>query len=344
MATARLGFDIGSNSMNIALLKGDEIRLESVRLPENLVDGEGNIVLPHVFTQLLRQLKRELNLPRARAALVLPPSQAICRLISLPKMTEDQLLLNLPYEFTDFIQGVADQYFCDYALCELTEAEQAAAEAGESIGVPMMAAAAAKQTLAGYVQTFAKAGIRLTTILPQEMALVSLVQRVETGKKDELSKQPEQEFCFVDLGHYATRITVVWRDRVQATRQIAIGGRNLDLLVADEFAVDAFLANTYKQSNFQDVLAAPSLTELYDRIAVEILKVINFYQFTYRSSNLPGIYLVGGGAALNPLRQAIEGALGMPLLDPSELLGGGLKQIEGAATGVFAAGAAKGEI
>lgn len=340
MAKARLGFDIGSNSMNIALLKGDEIRLESVRLPENLVDGEGNIVLPHVFTQLLRQLKRELNLPRARAALVLPPSQAICRLISLPKMTEDQLLLNLPYEFTDFIQGVADQYFCDYALCELTEAE----EAGESIGVPMMAAAAAKQTLANYVQMFAKAGIRLTTILPQEMALISLVQRVEAGKKDELSRQPEQEFCFVDLGHAATRITVVWRDRVQATRQIAIGGRNLDLLVAEEFGVDAFLANTYKQSNFQDVLTAPSLMELYDRIAVEILKVINFYQFTYRSSNLPGIYLVGGGAALEPLRQAIEGALGMLLLEPAKLMGPELKQIEGVATGVFAVGAAGGEI
>ncbi len=337
MATARLGFDIGSNSMNIALLKGDEIRLENVRLPENLVDGDGNIVLPHVFTQLLRQLKKELKLPGAKAALVLPPSQAICRLISLPKMTEEQLLLNLPYECPDFIQGVADQYFFDYALCEPTEAEQAAEDAGESTGVPMMAAAAAKRTLAEYAQMFARAGIRLTTILPQEMALVSLVQGLD-------KKENEREFCFVDLGHTASRITVVWRDRVQATRQIAIGGRNLDLLAADEFGVDAFLANTYKQSNFQDILAAPSLRDLYDRIAVEILKVINFYQFTYRSSNLPGIYLVGGGAALPPLRQAIEDALGMPLLEPSELLSGGLKHVEGAATGIFAAGAARGEV
>ena len=27
----------------------------------------------------------------------------------------------LPYEFADFIQGVPDQYFCDYALCERGE-------------------------------------------------------------------------------------------------------------------------------------------------------------------------------------------------------------------------------
>ena len=334
MVKAKIGFDIGSNSMNIALLRGGEIRLETVRLPENLVDGNGNITLPHAFTQLLKQLKKELALPRAQAALVLPPSQAICRLVNLPRMTTEQLLLNLPYEFTDFIQGVADQYFCDYAVCTPTEAE-AAAEDG---GVPMMAAVAAKQTLAEYAQMFARAGIGLKTILPQEMALVSLVQaNLAQQKADDL---PGAEYCFVDLGHYATRITVVWRDRVQATRQIALGGRNLDMLLAEELGLDAFLANTYKLSNYQDILSAAGVAELCDRIAVEILKVINFYQFTFRSSSLPGIYLVGGGAALQPLRQAIEGALGMPLLNPAQLLPA---QTEQAAAGVFAAGAAMGE-
>ena len=208
----------------------------------------------------------------------------------------------------------------------------------EEGGVPMMAAVAAKQTLAEYAQMFARAGISLKSILPQEMALVSLVQH---RAKD----LDSEEFCFVDLGHYATRITVVWRDRVQATRQIALGGRNLDLLLADELGVDAFLANTYKLSNYQDILSASGVAELFDRIAVEILKVINFYQFTFRSSNLPGIYLVGGGAALQPLRQAIENALGLPLLEPAQLLPRLKSTAEAseAAMGVFAAGAVVGE-
>lgn len=334
MVKAKIGFDIGSNNVSVALLKGGEIRLETVRLPENMVDSSGSIVLPHAFTQLLKQLKKELALPMAPAALVLPPSQAICRLVNLPRMTTEQLLLNLPYEFSDFIQGVADQYFCDYAVCTPTEAEMMSEEGG----VPMMAAVAAKQTLAEYAQMFAKAGISLKSILPQEMALVSLVQH----RSKELDSE---EFCFVDLGHYATRITVVWRDRVQATRQIALGGRNLDLLLADELGVDAFLANTYKLSNYQDILSAAGVAELFDRIAVEILKVINFYQFTFRSSNLSGIYLVGGGAALQPLRQAIENALGLPLLDPAQLLPQLISTAEAseAAMGVFAAGAAVGE-
>lgn len=249
----------------------------------------------------------------------------ICRLVTMPRMTTEQLLLNLPYEFSDFIQGVADQYHCDYAVCASSEEDDA------TQGVPMMAAVAAKQTLAEYARMFSQAGLRLKTVLPQEMALIQLCQARGAGA---------EEFCFVDLGHQFTRITVVWRDRVQATRQIALGGRNLDMIVAGELGVDPFLSNTYKATNFQDVLTLPAVAEVCERIAVEILKVINFYQFTYRSSSLEGVYLVGGGAALPLLRQSIESAVGLPLLDPADLLP---EAGEAAASaGVFAAGAAMG--
>lgn len=321
MARTRLGFDIGSNSMKVAVHRGGALRVEEVRLPEKMVDGNGNITLPHAFVQFLKQQKKELSLGGGAASLVLPPSQVICRLVTMPKMTTQQLMMNLPYEFTDFIQGAADQYYCDYALCTPAEGEE---------GIPMMAAVSAKQTLAEYVQMFSRAGFRLKTILPQEMALINLVKGLKEGA---------EEFCFVDLGHQSTRITVVWRDRVQATRQIALGGRNLDLAVADGLGVDAFLANTYKVGDYQNVLEDQAVADVCDRIAVEILKMINFYQFTYRSSSLDRIYLVGGGAALPYLRTAIEDTVGLSVLSPDHLLPG---VGERAAAGIFAVGAAWG--
>ena len=334
MAKTRLGFDIGSNSMKVAILQGESVRVEDVRLPENLVDESGNIALPHAFTQFLKQKKKELSLPRGTASLVLPSHQVICRLVTMPKMTTDQLLMNLPYEFTDFVQGMADQYYCDYALCTPTAEEsggvQGDGEQGGEQVVPMMAAVAARQTLADYVQMFARAGIKLKTILPQEMALIEMVKQ-RGGKGG--------EFCFVDLGHQATRITVVWRDRVQATRQITMGGRNLDMAAADQFGVDPFLANTYKSGNYQGIQSEAALTDLCDRIAVEILKVINFYQFTYRHSSLEGIYLAGGGASMSYLRDSIAETVGLPLLSLESFMpGAGLRS----ADGIFAAGAAMG--
>ena len=325
MAKTCLGFDIGSSSMKVAVRRGDSVRVEEARLPENLVDGSGNITLPHAFSQFLRQTRKELSIPRGEASMVLPTNQVICRLVTMPKMTTDQLLMNLPYEFADFVHGASDQYFCDYALCSRREDEN------EEDGVPMMAAAASKQTLADYLQIFSRAGIKLKTILPQEMALIDLVKNRGGGV---------EEFCFVDLGHMNTRITVIWRDRVQATRQISIGGRDLDLAAADQLGVDVFLANTYKTTNYQSVQTVPALTDVCDRIAVEILKVINFYQFTYRSSTLEGIYLVGGGAAMPYLSQSIKETIDLPLLSPEDLVPGAGEAA--AAAGIFAVGAAMG--
>jgi len=324
MGKIRLGFDIGSSSLKIAVFQGGGPRIEEIRLPENMVDGTGAVILPHAFAQFLRQTKKELSLPRGAAALALPHSQVICRLVTMPQMTPEQLLMNLPYEFSDFIQGMSDQYYCDYAVCAPAEGDDG------SQGIPMMAAAAAKQTLAEYTQMFHQAGFKLKRVLPQEMGLIQVVQAQGAGA---------EEFCFVDLGHLYTRVTVIWRDRVQATRQIALGGRNLDLAVSEELGIDAFLANSYKVTNFQNVLELPVVTSICDRIAVEILKVINFYQFTYRSSTLSGIYLVGGGAALPLLRQSIEDTVGMPLLDPADLLP---EAGQAAASGIFAVGAAMG--
>ena len=62
MAKTRLGFDLGSSSMKVALLRDNSlVRLEKVRLPENLVDERGTIALPHMFTQFLKQTKKELS-------------------------------------------------------------------------------------------------------------------------------------------------------------------------------------------------------------------------------------------------------------------------------------------
>lgn len=322
MEKTRLGFDIGSTSLKIAVLRGGASRIEEVRLPEDITEETGTAGPPRLFAQFLKRTKKELSLPRGPAALALPPSQAFCRLVTMPRMTTEQLFMNLSYEFSDFIQGEADQYYWDYAVCASD------GETDEAREIPMMAAVAAKKTLAEYTRVFAQAGLRLKTVLPQEMALLQLCQARGAGADG---------FCFVDLGRRFTHITLVWRDRVQATRQIALGGQDLDAAAQNRTDADALRSGAYAAEHDRGVLTLPATAEICDRIAVEILKVINFYRFTYRSGTLNGIYLVGGGAALPLLRQSIENTVDLPLLDPAELLP---EAGERAAAGVFAAGAA----
>ncbi len=311
----KVGFDLGNNSLKIAVNKNGRLELHELPFPEHLME-EDNITMPHAFSAFLKKARKELNLPKGPAGLVLPASHAICRLVSMPMMSVEQLLLNLPYEFSDFIHGETHQYYCDYALCQEPDLVQQDEDAPKEL--TMMAAAVEKQKVQDYVSMFSAGGFSIKRMLPQEMSLIQLVKAYRQIRPD-----APREFCFIDLGYQSTRIFVVQDDRIQVTRRIAIGCRDLNGVVADVLNVDRFLADAYKRSNHQGVLEDLRCMEVYEQIAVEALKLVNFYHFTYRQSQLDGVYLIGGGAQLQPLRQTLEQTLNLPALSIDELMQAG---------------------
>jgi type IV pilus assembly protein PilM len=329
MAKAKIGFDVGPSSLKIAVERRGGVDLHEVRLPKQMVEN-GEVMMPNAFSQFLKQTKKELYLPNGDGVLVLPPSQVIFRLVTVPRMTERQLLMNLPYEFDDFISGGPEQYYYDYAVCEDPQGREEPEE------LTIMAAAAAKDVVYSYIRMFADAGIRLKIILPQEIAMIRLAQNYRAHD----SKAPAK-MCFVDLGHSSTRVIVVKDDRVQAARTLNLAMRDLDEIIADQYNVDAFLADTFKRENYKDVLGHPRCVEFYRQLAVEILKVINFYQFSFREeAELTGVYLLGGGANIAPLRETVADMLSIPIRSTADLLPGGDGMVtETSYSGILAAGA-----
>lgn len=315
----KIGFDLGNHSLKIAVLKAGGMEFHELPLPEHLME-EDSISMPHAFSAFLKKTKRELRLPGGPAALLLPSSQVICRQVTMPRMSVDQLMLNLPYEFSDFIQGEAHQYHCDYALCREEPGQQGEEpdEAGEEDAgsqLTMMAAVVEKQQVQDYIRMFAAGGFSLKRILPQEMALIQLAESFRRSEPE-----APRESCFIDLGYLSTRAFILHGDRVQATRRIAMGCRELDRVIADILNVDPFLAGSYKRGNYQGILEHPRCVEVYEHIAVELLKLVNFYHFTYRQSQLQGVYLTGGGAGIAPLCRILEDTLALPALPVEALL------------------------
>lgn len=328
----KIGFDLGNHSLKIAAVKNGALEFHERLLPEHLMEAD-TITMPHAFSAFLKSARKELRLPKGPAALLLPDSQVICRLVTMPQMSVDQLMLNLPYEFSDFIHGEPHQYHCDYALCESPSHPNEADAATAPAELTMMAAAVERQQVQHYVRMFAAGGFTLKRMLPQEMALIQLVKDYRLTHES-----APAEFCFIDLGYLSTRIFIVQGDRIQTTRRIQIGCQNLDDVVADILNIDQFLADSYKRSNHQGILEHPRCMEIYERIAVESLKLINFYHFTYRQNQLGGVYLIGGGAAIGPLRHILEETLGLPILSTGALMPGAGTQKQDLPSFVCAAG------
>ena len=309
MAKTLIGLDLGSSEIKFAVRNGKNARFEVERLPEETVTG-GHVQLSEIKKSFLKQAKRRCRVPSGECCVVLPEQQVFCRLITMPYIPEKQLLLNLPYEFRDYIAQDSAGYYYDYAV------ERVVADAdGKPASLELMAAAVSKSVIAAYSELLSSTGLRLKTAVPREMAYVYLLRAYEKA----VPEHPDA-YCLADIGLESTRVYFFESSRLSASRNVPIGCRDIDLAIAEQKHVDEYVASSYKFTNFEDVLDSPDCRAVYARLSIEIMKAVNFYRFRNDGSSLSGIYFLGGGANIAQLREQIAEDVTLEQHDFSELL------------------------
>lgn len=291
MGKTVLAFDIGESYLKIVQQQNGGMQVHSVQMPDNLMQ-DGIIQMPHMMTDFLKGIKKEYNLPGSPCGIVVPEDLVVCRSLTLPAMTEKQLEVNLPFEFSDYISGEPQKYVYDYAMQEMICNEE-----GEPVEMRLTGAVMSKESVTSYVNMFKNAGLKLRTLIPQEVALTNIMKAaVEAGRAS-----TEKEYCIVNLGHRATQVYIFKGTELLVFRNIHVGGRLIDEAIAENRNVDVYVARTYKNKNYNGVLEAEFTQEAFGRIAVEVMKVINFYRFNNRESTLEDMYFVGGGSNIPAL-------------------------------------------
>ncbi len=306
-----VGFDIGENSVKMAYFAGRSLKKAvRVELPDAMV-SEGRILSMDAMADFLRDAAKGHGIPLTNAALVLPGSEVYTRIITLPAMTEQQLSYNLPYEFHDFLTQEKSKYFFDYAVRRIDCGEN-----GEPREMELFACAMLKAKVEAYRAMLRRAGFRLRVLAPTECAYGALIGAYlrRSGSGDD-----DVDRCIVSIGHRSTHLYIFRGALFDSRREIDIGGRLLDELIAEHCGVDIHVAHSYKHSNYNGVLNADYARESYNRVAVEVVKAVNFYNYNNRDRELRDLYVVGGGG-VEPLLRTIGEATKLALHPVSELL------------------------
>lgn len=329
MAKTVLGLDIGASTIKMALMSaGQIIKFETEDLPDNLV-RDGRILSSEALAQFLEETLKKHSLRVKKCAVVLPPETALARRVSVPYMTVDQLMVNLPYEFHDYIQKEKDQFFYDYAVVgEVFDDE------GEGKKLDLLAAAVKKSIIYDYRVMLGKAGLKLVTALPDCFTYRNLIMNYEKKAPDHPS-----EYGIVDLGHSAIRLHIYRGSVYETTRIIEFGGISLDTLIADHLDVDQHVAAGYKIANFENAQELEAAMDLYGKIAIELMRAVNFYGFNNPDSDLQDLYFCGGLAEIPALMSVIKDTLEITLHSITELMPD-TTGLEHAAFGPAAVGAA----
>lgn len=80
------------------------------------------------------------------------------------------------------------------------------------------------------------------------------------------------------------------------------------------------MAAAYKQSNYNSVLDSQACKELYSRIAMEIMRAVNFYGFNTPDANLKDLYFTGGLSRIPILTDAIRQELDLTVHPIEDLI------------------------
>ena len=307
MAKSMLGFDIGSSQIKIAYWNGSEVaKLVAVETPENMIKND-QIISYDAMADLIKEAVKANGLHEKKAAVILPAEFAFLRRISVPYMTMDQLKVNIPYEFRDFLSDNKDKYYYDCLVNEVKNDED-----GKPKEMDVYASAVSKEVIDDYRAMFRRAGLKLVIGVPKEIPFVNLLRKKGVEKTAECS--------ILDLGHMSTALDIFTGCSFETSRIIDMGLKDVDAAIADSESVDEHVANTYKLHNHNDCQNGEAARRIYSAIAADIRKAVNFYGFSNRESNLQDIYICGGGAGIPALVDVIRETVELNVHEIGELL------------------------
>lgn len=309
-----LGIDIGHDRLKLVLLSNGKVKKTVVvETPENLVKN-GVVVSQETMGEFLRETMKENGISASQAAYVLNGERVYVRNVTMPLMTSEQLLYNLPYEFRDYITEELKDYFFDFAMRSVNEEERT---------MEVLAAAVPKQLIDDVRNVLRKAGLKLVKAAPLLSAYRGLIGEYEKTHET-------RDYCLLNLGYQSIRMDVFHGTEYLTTHVLDIGLKSIDGILAESMGVDEHIAHTYLLNNYKDCQDSDECKNAFVNMAVELMRTMNFLRYSMQDNNLDEIWVCGGGATIKNLRDAIGEHLDMPVYSAWEkFLGSEYQKEEG---------------
>lgn len=302
-----VGIDLGTGTIKLACWDGTSIKkLVQEKTPENR-SREDTPSHWEALGLIIKDILKTSGINARSAAIVAPDDKVIIRRFSMPLMTEEQLMYNLPFEFRDYITGNKSDFFYDYSV----NAVQKNGEKDSDL-LDITAVVAAKATISNYRRLCKAAGLQLETVIPSMCAYQNLIRSQASIEV--------KESAILDLGVKASRLTIFTGDVYETDRTAEIGMETLDQAISQELDLDVHSASFSKEQNFSSCLSLPCCERIYSAIANDVRKAVNFYGFNNQTSDLKDLYLCGGGSCIPQLVKVLEEELELNIHPISHLM------------------------
>jgi len=293
-----VGVDIGTTSLKVCLIdKAKEGGLALSGLGCRFYDHEllhdGNVIDRLFVANEIRHILGSSAIKTKWAASALSSYSVITKRMSMPLLDEEALENAVRLEVESIIPFPLNEIYYSYSVMGPDEEKEKM--------ISLLIVAAKKEIVDDYVETFEAAGLSLSVLDVDILAVTNLIEEIYEPTGDSI--------LAADIGASVTSMAVVKGPNLEFTKEIRIGGN----YVTRELAKSQNL--TYKEAEEKKLRAedgaAALLQDFVSNVAAEIHKTVNFYAATKPRATVGRIYLTGGSSAAPGIRESIEKATGI---------------------------------
>ncbi len=312
-----LGIDIGTSSIKAVEISntGGRPKLETFGYVERSFDiiKSDNPQNQIALATLLKQMLKQTRVSTQKVVAALPSFAVFTSIISLPAMSEKDLLAAIRWEAKKFVPMPLEDMILDWRILKnqgLSSKDAAAsvnAKKGKGRDLKILLTAAPKTLVKRYLAVCKAADLQLVSLETEAFAL----------ERSLIGNDPSP-VLLIDIGANATDMSVIASGIPILNRSIDVGGDALTRAIMNSLSVDHARAEQFKRDfGMAHTTANDQIPRTLEFVVGSIINEVKYCLNLYQSQEpkpVEKIVLAGGSAFLASLPEYLARVLGIKVM------------------------------
>jgi type IV pilus assembly protein PilM len=308
MEKSVVGLDIGSSMIKVCELKKSRRGISLVAagseplFPDAVVDGA--IMDANAVADTINRLFQKHRIKNQRVATAVSGHSVICKKITVPQMTAEELAESIQWEAEQHIPFDMSDVNLDYQILK----------SSGPTALDVLLVAVKKDKIWNYTQAVIQAG-RTPTVVDFDAFAVQNAY--------EMNYEPAPALCvgLLNMGASVMNINIVKNGESLFTRDVSIGGNQYTDVFQKELNVsfeDAEKIKRSKDGSLDEKMRQTLIQSVSEILISEIHKTFDYYRASPTGEPIQRVYVSGGCARIEGLVDFLKEKLAIPVdeLDP----------------------------
>jgi type IV pilus assembly protein PilM len=306
------GLDIGTENIKIVQVAREKeyfrlVTAGMVKAPVNGMTSDADKDLV-AMAEAIKKLKNEIHVATNEVILSLPERSVFTRIIAVPKMSDEELSLAIPWEAENLIPQPIAEVNLDWEIIP----DEAGAKSNQ---VRVLLAAAPTVLINKYLKVLKLADLEPKALETELLAVVRCLKPFFG----------QGNLVLVNLGGKSSDIAVIHRGNLYLTRQLPTAGEAVTRALTTTLNMDFATAEEYKKTyglsgQFENKLVA-AIEPILGIVSGEVKKATQFY-LEKEQTPIKLMVLTGGSALLPGITEYFTRSLDLEVqvADPFSLI------------------------